>query len=152
MIAYHRKVSRIQAFAEQGVSLQFPARSWSGVRADDGAVVIALREGEVQSGFDGFRCLLWTPVIEGATEWIDRPAKAERLQHCRLALLDGRAEGLVVGGPRGEVSADSVLELRVELRDGEYWAFWGSVACSYGVDNIRVTPHHVTPDLVRMAA
>ena len=82
MIAYRRKVSRVQAFAGQGVSLRFPARSWSGVREDDGAVVIAIREGEVQSAFDGFRCLLWAPVIEGATEWIDRPAKAERLQHC----------------------------------------------------------------------
>jgi hypothetical protein len=152
MIGYRRKVSRVEAFAEQGVSLRFPARSWSGVRADDGAVVIALREGEVQSALDGFRCLLWAPVIEGATEWIDRPAKAERLQHCRLALLNGGAEGLVVGGPRGEVNADGALELGVELRQGEYWAFWGSVACAYGVRDGRLTPDHATPELVRMAA
>ncbi len=152
MIAYRRKVSRIEAFAEQGVSLRFPARSWSGVRADDGAVVIAVREGEVQSAFDGFRCLLWAPVIEGATEWIDRPAKAERLGHCRLAVLNGGAEGLLVGGPRGEVNVDSVLTLRVELREGEYWAFWGSVGCAHGVGRGRLTPDHAAPEPERMAA
>ncbi len=151
MIAYRRKVSRVEAFAEQGVSLRFPARSWSGVRTD-GAVVIAVREGEVQSAFDGFRCLLWAPVIEGATEWIDRPEKTERLQHCRLAVLKGGAEGLLVGGPRGEVNADSVLPLRVELRQGEYWAFWGAVACAYGASSRRLTPDHAVPELVRMTA
>src|SRR4051812_23648200 len=75
------RISRIEAFAEQGVSLAFPPRSWSGVREDDGGVVIAIREGEVQSAFDGFRCLLWSPVIEGATQWVDRPIKEERLNH-----------------------------------------------------------------------
>jgi hypothetical protein len=152
MITSRRKVSRVQAFVEQGVSLRFPARSWSGVREDDGAVVIAIREGEVQSAFDGFRCLLWTPVIEGATEWIDRPEKAERLRHCRLALLNGGAEGLVVGGPRAEVNAGAVLELRIELREGEYWAFWGSVACAWGASGGRFTPDHAMPEPVRMVA
>lgn len=152
MMGCHRKVSRVEAFAEQGVSLRFPARSWSGVRADDGMVVFALREREVQSAFDGFRCLLWAPLIEGATEWIDRPAKDERLQHCRLALLNRGAEGLVVGGPRGEVNACSVLELGVELREGEYWAFWGSVACAYGVASGRLTPDRAAPELARMTA
>ena len=152
MITHRRKVTRVQAFVEQGVSLRFPARSWSGVREDDGRVVIAIREGEVQSAFDGFRCLLWATVIEGATEWIDRPEKLERLQHCRLALLNGGAEGLVVGGPRGEVNLGAVLELRVELRKGEYWAFWGFVACAHGANSERFTPHHAMPELVRMAA
>jgi hypothetical protein len=152
MIIHRRKISRVQAFAEQGVSLRFPARSWSGVRVDDGAVVIAVREAEVQSAFDGFRCLLWSPVIEGATEWIDRPAKAERLQHCRLALLNGGAEGLVVASPCGGVNADSVLRLRVELRNGEYWAFWGSAACACGVDHALPAPHHAAAELARMAA
>jgi hypothetical protein len=152
MIAYRRKVSRVQAFAEQGVSLRFPARSWSGVRAEDGAVVIALREGEVENALDGFRCLLWAPVIEGATERIDRPAKLERLQHCRLALLKGGAEGLLVGGPRGDVNADSVLTLRVELRTGEYWAFWGFVARANGVASGRLAPDHATAEPARMTA
>ena len=151
MIAYRRKVSRVEAFAERGVSLQLRTRSWSGVRAD-GAVVIAVREGEVQSAFDGFRCLLWAPVIEGATEWIDRPSKTERLQHCRLAVLNGGAEGLLVGGPRGEVNADSVLTLRVELREGEYWAFWGSDACAHGVGDGCLTRDHATAELARMTA
>ena len=60
MIGYRRKLSRVEAFAGQGVSLRFPARSWSRVRADDGAVVIVL---------------LWAPVIEGATEWINGGAE-----------------------------------------------------------------------------
>src|SRR4051812_36227179 len=78
------RISRIEAFAEQGVSLAYPPRSWSGVREDDGGVVIAIRDGEIHAAVDGLRCLLWSPVIEGATEWVDRPMKEERLSHCRL--------------------------------------------------------------------
>ena len=84
-----RRLSRLEAFAEQGVTLAYPPRSWSGVREEDGAIVIALREGEVQCAMDGFRCLLWAPVVEGATEWVDRPIKQERLSHCRRALNAG---------------------------------------------------------------
>src|ERR1041384_8606134 len=97
------RISRIEAFEEQGVALAYPRRSWSGVRDSDGAVVIAMREGEIQASFDGFRCLLWSPVIDGATEWVDRPIKGERLGHCRLAAVLGGAEGLVVRGPAAEV-------------------------------------------------
>jgi hypothetical protein len=126
--AASRRISRIEAFAAQGVTLAYPARSWSGVREDDGAVVIAVREGEIQSAFDGFRCLLWSPVIEGATEWVDRPIKQERLSHCRRAFAFGGADGLMVGGDRAEVERGFVLSLRVEKLGAEYWAFWGSMA------------------------
>jgi hypothetical protein len=128
------RLSRSEAFAEQGVHLAYPSRSWSGIRDEDGAVVIAMREGEIQSAFDGFRCLLWSPVIEGATEWVDRPAKHERLRHCRLAFLHGGADGLVVLGESAEVERGCVFALRVEKVGGEYWAFWGALAVCPGED------------------
>lgn len=121
-------LSRVEAFAEQGVRLAYPTRSWSGVREEDGAVVIAMREGEIESAFDGFRCRLWSPVIESATEWVDRPAKAERLRHCRLAFLRGGADGLVALGPAAEIERGCVFPLRVERIGPEFWAFWGSLA------------------------
>lgn len=128
--AASRRVTRVQAFSDQGVTLKYPSRSWSGVREEDGAVVIAIRESEIQSSFDGFRCLLWAPVIEGATEWVDRPAKQERLGHCRLALSHGGADALVVAGPNAEVEQNFVLPLRVERIGAEFWAFWGSLAAT----------------------
>jgi hypothetical protein len=127
-----RRISRLEAFADQGVELAFPMRSWSGLRGYNGGVVFALREHEVQSRVDGFRCLLWTPVIEGATEWVDRPIKAERLAHCRLAASFGGADGLLVTGAGAQVERGIVLPLRVEQRHGEYWAFWGGAAVSAG--------------------
>jgi hypothetical protein len=137
-----RRISRLQAFSDQGVTLKYPSRSWSGLRFEDGAVVIALRESEVEASFDGFRCLLWAPVIEGATEWVDRPVKDERLQHCRLALVHGGADGLLVGGSSAEVDRGSVVTLRVEKLRGEYWAFWGSIACTPGAERLPAYPGH----------
>lgn len=110
------RIPRIQAFSEQGVTLAYPARSWSGVREDDGAVVIGMREAEVHVCADGFRCLLWSPVIRGRHR-VDRPAdqggaprplsprlrlgrrrRADRLRHARrggarLRALLARREG-----------------------------------------------------------
>lgn len=145
------RISRVQAFAEQGVTLTYPSRSWSGVRYDDGAVVIAIREGEVQAGFDGFQCLLWSPVIEGATQWVDRPIKQERLQHCRLALIHGGADGLIVGGSSADVDRNRVLMLRVEKRGSEYWAFWGSIASAPGIDPADARPGFAS-DPIALAA
>lgn len=128
IFAIPRRVSRIQAFEEQGVSLIYPSRSWSGIRKSDGSVVIALREGEVQPFREGFRCLLWAPVIESATEWVDRPIKAERLEHCRVAAADGGADALIVRGSGAEVERGVTVGLRVELRRGEYWGYWGTAS------------------------
>ena len=122
------RISRIAAFEAQGVALKHPRRSWSGTRQADGTVVLAIREHDVQVHAGGFSCLLWTAVIEGATEWVDRPSKRERLEHCRLALMRGGASGLMVYATRGEVERDAVLTMRVENRDGEYWGSWGSAA------------------------
>ena len=151
--ATSRRISRLEAFADQGVTLAYPSRSWSGVRRQDGAVVIAIREGEVQSFVDGFRCLLWSPVIEGATEWVDRPIKDERRGHCRLALLLGGAAGLLVSGGTGEVERGSVLTLRVEKRAAEYWALWGSVVSASGVAAMVRGPAYAPfVEAARMAA
>lgn len=147
------RISRIQAFADQGVTLAYPARSWSGVRDQDGAVVIAIREGEIQSCADGFRCLLWSPVIEGATEWLDRPIKQERLGHCRLALALGGAEGLLVGAGAGQVEHGLVITLRVERLGAEYWAFWGTLAaCRTGEAAVSGRPAYAHPEPERLAA
>ena len=134
--ASHRRISRIQAFADQGVSLAYPLRSCSGVRESGGAVVIALREGEVQSCAGGFRCLLWAPVIEGATEWVDRPIKKERLGHCRLAIALGGANGLLLRGAAAEVDRGSAFLLRVALRGCEYWGYWSAADAARGAINL----------------
>ncbi len=139
IFAGRRRISRIQAFEEQGVTLVYPSRSWSGIRKDDGSVVIALREGEVHACREGFRCLLWAPVIERATEWVDRPIKAERLEHCRVAAAAGGADALIVRGSVAEVDRGATTGLRVELRRGEYWGYWGTATVGLAE---RVSPSH----------
>jgi hypothetical protein len=126
--AVARTLSRIEAFKAQGVSLKYPTRSWSGVRWEDGVVVIAMRDADIQVQEEGLSCLLWIPVIEGATSWSDSPSKQERLEHCRLAVLHGGADGLIVCGEAARVKADALLSLRVEKRRDQYWARWGPTA------------------------
>jgi len=123
-----RRLSRVDAFEAQGVTLRYPARSWSGVRLEDGVVVLALRECDVEGHDEGFSCLLWAPLIEGGTPWVDRPSRHERLEHCRLALVHGGADGLLVCGDAALVEPDAMLALRVEKRRDEYWATWGFAA------------------------
>jgi hypothetical protein len=123
-----RRLSRAHAFEAQGVTLRYPARSWSGVRFEDGVVVLALREGDVEGHDEGFSCRLWAPLIEGVTDWVDRPSRQERLEHCRLALVHGGADGLLVCGDAALVEPDALLALRVEKRGDEYWATWGFAA------------------------
>jgi hypothetical protein len=98
------------------------------VRFDDGVVVLALRERDVEGHDDGFKCLLWAPPTEGITQWADRPSRQERLEHCRLALVHGGADGLLVCGAAALVEPDAILALRVEKRGDEYWATWGFAA------------------------
>jgi len=123
-----RRLSRLHAFEARGVTLRYPARSWSGVRLEDGVVVLAIRECDVQGQDEGFSCLLWTPLIEGVMEWADRPSRRERLEHCRLAALHGGAEGLLVCGKAAQVAPNAILALHVEKRRDEYWATWGFAA------------------------
>jgi hypothetical protein len=120
----HGLVTRAKAFEMHGVSPR--NRTWSrgGVR-DDGAVVLALRVDEVQPAGSGKACLLWGPNVGGSRPWSDSPGGQERLEHCRMALERGAAEGLLIYGAKTDrVDAQTVLKLQVEKRDDEYWATW----------------------------
>jgi hypothetical protein len=66
------------------------------------------------------RYLLWAPNIGDSRPWSDTAGGKERLEHCRVALERGAAEGLLIYGER--VDGETVLDLRVEKRDEEYWA------------------------------
>ncbi len=130
-------VTRAKAFEMHGVSLR--SRIWSrgGVRSGDGAVVVTVPAEEVQNAEGAKSYLLWAPNVAGSRPWSDKPGGQERLEHCRLALERGEAQGLLVYGKRPEesppeekapgadgVDAETVLNLRVEKRGEEYWATW----------------------------
>jgi hypothetical protein len=106
-------MSRAEAFTVQGVELSDPELSRSGLRAD-GSVVLAVPQDLVHEDEHGFRCLLWTP-----------PAGPELMTHCRMAVLQARADGLLVRQD-GMVHGHSVLSLRVRRVAESYWATWGS--------------------------
>lgn len=127
-----RWISRIHAFQAQGVTLRFPERSWSGVRASDRSIVIAMREVDVSAHVDGYRCLLWSPALRERGAWLDRPSQLERLQHCRLAALHGNASGLITHGAAAEVEPEVVVSVRVVAYGNEYWATWGRLARAQG--------------------
>jgi hypothetical protein len=115
------------AFEAQGVTLKYPSHSWSGVRGSDGGVVVAIRATCVQVDDGGCSCLLWSPAIE-AKEWMERASHQERLEHCRLAVRHGTAEGLLAYGETAAFDADDVVALLVAKIGTQYWARWGSVA------------------------
>ena len=118
-----------QAFRAQGVALKYPIRSRSGIRSDDGAVVIAIDEIDVRVSAEGFRCRLWAPGAEAGTCATDWPSMKERLEHCRLAARHGGADGLLIKAG-SLIEPGVVLTLYVERRGVEYWASWGSTARS----------------------
>lgn len=129
-----RLVARGKAFEMHGV---IPGnRVWSrgGVRAD-GVVVLSLRADEVQKTEGSDSYLLWAPNIDNSRPWSDTTGGKERLEHCRIALERGVAEGLLIHGKRvagappkdngaskDRVDAENVLRLSVEKRGEEYWA------------------------------
>lgn len=134
----HKLLPRSRAFGARGVWLQDPRTSWSGVRKTDGMVVMALWQAAVQSIDGGCVCLLWRPNTDGARPWSESAAGRERLEHCKIALARGAAEGLLVHGeplagrlPEDRartvlgIDAETVVQFRVELRGAEYWAAWG---------------------------
>jgi len=131
-------VSRTNAFAAMGIWLHDPRTSWSGIRKADGMVVMALWRAAVQTMDGGCACLLWSPNTRGVRPWSDSEAGRERREHCKLAMQRGAAKGLLVHGEplQGRLPEDRarsvfgidtrmVVELRVELRGGEYWGIWG---------------------------
>jgi len=136
-----RLVSRTQALGLRGVSLHNRIWSRGGVRQSDGEVVLALWADDVQAAEGACNYLLWGPNVDGARPWSDTPGGKERLEHCRRAAERGSAEGVLVYGERVEgtlnedkarsvagADPDTVLQMRVEKRAGEYWATWGGRA------------------------
>ena len=134
----NKLLPRSKAFGARGVFLADPRTSWSGVRKADGAVVMALWQAAVQSSDGGCACLLWSPNKEEKRPWSDTAAGKERLEHCKLAMDKGGAEGLLVQGEPLEghlpedrartvlgIDAETVVQFHVEQRGHEYWAIWG---------------------------
>jgi hypothetical protein len=119
-----RLVTRGKAFEVHRVSLRSRVWSRGGVR-NDGAVVLAIAADGVQQVDGTHNYLLWAPNVADSRPWSDTPGGTERLEHCRIALERGAAEGLLLyGKPAGPERADAetVLQLRVEKRGEEYWA------------------------------
>jgi hypothetical protein len=115
-------VSIARAFEARGVALQFPARSRSGVRGDDGMVVFALPVARVRVDGWGCSCLLWAVKDDGVDD-----ALGERVRHCRLAVRHGCAEGFLLGRDNAPLECRELLALRVVEVRREYWARWGGV-------------------------
>ena len=133
-----RLIARARAFEARGVWLQDRGTSWSGLRKSDGAVVMALWAETIESVDGGCRYLLWAPNEAGSRPWSDQPAGRERLEHCKRAMEQGQAEGLLVYGERltghipehkayavRGVDPETVVVFRVEQHGTEYWAYWG---------------------------
>jgi len=129
-------VSRGKAFEAHGVSLRHRVWSRGGVRPD-GAVLMTVNAEDVQKAESGGSCLLWGPNVNDSRPWADTPGGKERLEHCRIALERGAAEGLLaytkraVGAAPGEKTAGAdrvdpktILNLQIEKRGEEYWATW----------------------------
>ena len=136
-------VPRRSAFRMRDVHLNAGMSSWGGVRKSDGVVVLSLWADDVRSEHGGCSCLLWAANKAGSRPWSDTPAGKERLEHCKLALEKGGAEGFLVHGVRlkgllPEERAQSVegvdpavvIRFQVVQRGAEYWALWGSAAAA----------------------
>jgi hypothetical protein len=136
-----RLIARTKAFEARGVFLRDSRTSWGGLRRSDGTVVMALWADSIESAHGGCSYLLWAPNRDGSRPWSDTPAGTERLEHCKLAMEQGRAEGLLVYGERFTghipedkayavhgVDSETVLVFQVEMRGLEFWAKWGKRA------------------------
>jgi hypothetical protein len=119
------------AFEAQGVTLKYPAHSWSGVRCKDGGVVIAIRAADVDVDERGCRCLLWSPVTWSA-EGMESASHRERLEHCSLAARRGTAEAILAYGEDAAFDAREVIALSVVRIGNQYWGKWGAVARAEG--------------------
>ena len=118
-------LARASAFQSQGVTLTFPARSRSGVRDADGMVVFAIAAALVRQEHWGFSCLLWAPAPRAAATALDEAIHAETLDHCRLAMRHGVAEGFLVYDAEPAPHGVDAVALRVVKAGKEYWAKWG---------------------------
>jgi hypothetical protein len=121
-------LSIARAFTWLGVTLKFPTLSRSGVRGDDGMVVFAMPRARVRVNDWGCSCPLWIPSDAGAGREMERPSGLERLQHCRLAVRHGVAEGFLIDADGAPLTRSEALALQVVKTGGEYWATWGATA------------------------
>lgn len=130
-------VSRSAAVGMRGATLVNRFWSRSGLR-EDGAVVFTLWADDVRYAEGVSSCLLWAPNADGARPWSDTPGGQERLEHCRLALARGTAEGVLIYGVRAEgvlpeervqqmhgADAENTVDMAVAQRGEEFWASWG---------------------------
>jgi hypothetical protein len=133
-----RLVTRGKAFERHGVVPGSRVWSRGGIRTDngsDGTVVFILRADEVHKSDGTDSYLLWAPNIDNSHPWSDTAGGKERLQHCRIALERGVAEGLLIygkhaagapskdnGASSDPVDAEHLLSLSIEKRGEEYWA------------------------------
>lgn len=116
---------RAFVFAWQGVNVQFPARSRSGVRDYDSMVVFAMLAAQVQVDDWGLSCRLWAPAAP-RTIASDSATEAEMLKHCRVAVRRGMAEGFLLYQDDPDATRrEGMLALRVVRTGREYWARWG---------------------------
>jgi hypothetical protein len=118
-------LTRARAFYSCGVLLSLPAHSRSGVRNDDGIVVFAMPAAAVRTDERGCLCPLWRPAGRAGEEALDR-ASEEVLEHCRLAVRHGLAEGFLLYGDASRARASELLALRVVEAGAEYWAKWAA--------------------------
>jgi len=128
-----RLVTWRRACQLHGVSVRSGKWSRGGIRPD-GAVLMGIAAEDVRRDKDGERYLLWAPNEGLSRPWSDTPGGQERLQHCRIALERGAAEGLLTYSKRAAAGAEpddegpalrassTLLSLRVEKLGEEYWA------------------------------
>jgi hypothetical protein len=121
-------LTRARAFSSRGVLLRLPAHSRSGVRDDDGMVVFAMRAGAVRIDECGCMCPLWLPADGAGEDELVREISEELLEHCRLAVHHGLAEGFLLYGDASLARASELLALHVVKSGTEYWAKWGAAA------------------------
>lgn len=107
--------ARARAFERYGVTVKSPALSRSGVREHDGMVVFSIAAAEVRTDDWGCSSPLWRPLSHDE----------EALQHCRLAVRRGMAEGFLIYADIAAKDGEGMLALRVVKAGAEYWARWG---------------------------
>jgi len=107
--------TRARAFERYGVIVKSPALSRSGVRGHDGMVVFAIAANAVRTDDWGCSSLLWRPLSRDS----------EALEHCRVAVRRGVAEGFLIYADPASAASEGMLSLRVVKSGGEYWARWG---------------------------
>ena len=107
--------TRARAFERHGVIITYPALSRSGLREHDGMVVFAIEAAEVRTDDWGCSSVLWRPLSRDD----------EALEHCRLAVCRGAAEGFLLYADNASEDCQGMLSLRVVKSGVEYWARWG---------------------------